>query len=177
MVPRILDREIQALTDSTVYAPDLIAGVTFGPTGLFYVNVQSQTINDSTPQSGEWSLYGEIEPTAAAGYEVRATVLAAVPGGEERISYGMPAVFRHGVVVYYAAFRKHIGLYPPVSDPVVKAKVAAYAGPKGNLQFPLRDAMPLALIAEVAKARLAENLLRVAATKGKRASRGSEDRR
>ena len=80
VVPRILDREIQALTDSTVYAPDLIAGVTFGPTGLFYVNVQSQTINDSTPQSGEWSLYGEIEPTAAAGYEVRATVLTTFDG-------------------------------------------------------------------------------------------------
>ena len=93
---------------------------------------------------------------------VRATVLAAVPGGEERISYKMPAVFSSGVVVYYAAFKNHIGLYPPVADPAVAAKVAKFAGPKGNLQFPYAEPLPLNLIAEVAKARLAANLVKAA---------------
>lgn len=90
--------------------------------------------------------------------QVRQAILAEVPGGQERMSYGMPAVFHHGVVVYYAAFKKHIGLYPPVRDAAVRALVAPYAGPKGNLQLPLSAPMPLALIAAVARARLQENL-------------------
>ena len=91
---------------------------------------------------------------------VRSTVLAAVPQGEERISYGMPAVFCSGVVVYYAAFKQHIGLYPPVADPVVRARVARYAGPKGNLQFPYVEPLPLALIEQVVRSRLAANIER-----------------
>lgn len=96
----------------------------------------------------------EIRERLAA---VRAAVLAEVADGEERISYRMPAVFRTRVVVYYAAFKRHIGLYPPVSDPVVRRKVAKYAGPKGNLQFPHDEPLPLDLIAMVVRARLAEN--------------------
>jgi len=89
---------------------------------------------------------------------VRATVLASVPGGEERLSYRMPAVFFNGVVVYYAAFKKHLGLFPPVQDPAVRAMVAQYAGPKGNLQFPLAAPIPLELVAQVVQARLAANM-------------------
>ena len=105
---------------------------------------------------------------------VRSTVLAAVPGGEERISYKMPAVFSSGVVVYFAAFKNHIGLYPPVADPATRARVATFAGPKGNLQFPYSQPLPLDLIAEVAKARLAANLAKTAATGAKRRSRAKE---
>lgn len=88
---------------------------------------------------------------------VRTLLRQLVPDGEERISYGMPALFRGRVVVYYAAFKRHLGLYPPVRDAAVAARVARYAGPKGNLQFPHDEALPLALIAEVAHARLAES--------------------
>lgn len=95
---------------------------------------------------------------------VRAEVLAAVPNGEERISYQMPAVFSSGVVVYYAAFKNHIGLYPPVDDPVVRKLVAKYAGPKGNLQFPYTEPLPLELIAQVARARLKQNLEKASAS-------------
>ena len=105
---------------------------------------------------------------------VRSTVLAAVPHGEERISYRIPAVFSSGVVVYYAAFKNHIGLYPPVSDPVVRAKVAKYAGPKGNLQFPYSEPLPLRLIAQVAKARHAANLERSAARGEKKRPGGTK---
>lgn len=93
---------------------------------------------------------------------VRATVRAAAPDAVERISYRMPAFFQEGVVVYFAAFKKHIGMFPPVADPVVRARASRYAGPKGNLQFPLSEPMPLALITEVVRARLTENLARAA---------------
>ena len=100
---------------------------------------------------------------------VRSTVREVVPQGEERISYRIPAVFQGGVVVYYAAFKRHIGLFPPVADPALREKVARYAGPKGNLQFPHHEPLPLALIAEVALARLKSNLAK--ASDGKLARR------
>ena len=97
--------------------------------------------------------------------DVRATVRAAAPDAEERISYRMPALFADGAVVYFAAFKHHIGLFPPVEDPAVRAKVARYAGPKGNLQFPYTAPMPLDLIADVVRARLAANRMKAAAKK------------
>ena len=93
---------------------------------------------------------------------VRATVKRAAPQAEERISYRMPALFQEGAVVYFGAFRNHLGLFPPVEAPLLLARVARYAGPKGNLQFPYSEPMPLALIASVVKARLASNLARAA---------------
>jgi uncharacterized protein YdhG (YjbR/CyaY superfamily) len=91
---------------------------------------------------------------------VRAAVRRAVPDGEERISYRMPAVFQHGAIVYYAAFKHHIGLYPPVEDAQLMAQVARFAGPKGNLQFPYSQPIPCELIAAVAATRLRANLAR-----------------
>jgi uncharacterized protein YdhG (YjbR/CyaY superfamily) len=87
---------------------------------------------------------------------IRATVRKAAPTAEERISYRMPAFFLGGVLVYFAAFKKHIGLYPPVRDKSLKPLVAKYAGPKGNLQFPLSEPIPLALISKIVKTRVKE---------------------
>lgn len=111
----------------------------------------------ATPESVEAYIDGLPPEQRDILCEVRSTVRNAVPGGEERISYRMPAVFKHGVVIYFAAFKRHLGVFPPVSDPVVKARVSRYAGPKGNLQFPYSEPIPYDLIAEVAKARLAQN--------------------
>lgn len=95
--------------------------------------------------------------------KIRATIAKAVPKAEERISYRIPAFALDGDVVYFAAFKKHIGLYPPVRDAKLKNEVARYAGPKGNLQFPLTQRIPYALIGRVAKARAKENAASVAA--------------
>jgi uncharacterized protein YdhG (YjbR/CyaY superfamily) len=93
-------------------------------------------------------------------HAVRATIRQAAPQAEERISYRMPAVFQNGVVVYFGAFKRHLGLFPPVDDPQVRARVAEYAGPKGNLQFPYDQPIPHELIAAVVKSRLEANLAR-----------------
>jgi hypothetical protein len=51
----------------------------------------------------------------------------------------MPAFRRHGILVYFAAWTKHIGLYPPISgDKTLERAVVRDAGPKGNLLTPLR---------------------------------------
>lgn len=92
--------------------------------------------------------------------QLRATVRKAAPAAQERISYRMPAFFQDGVLVYFAAFKKHIGLYPPVRDLPLKAVLERYAGPKGNLKFLLDEPIPYALISRVVKARLRENTAR-----------------
>jgi uncharacterized protein YdhG (YjbR/CyaY superfamily) len=95
----------------------------------------------------------EVQPVLAS---IRATVREAAPLAEERISYGMPAFFQDRALVYFGAFKKHIGFYPPVQDESLKAKLAKYAGPKGNLQFPLGQPVPHALITEIVRSRLKE---------------------
>jgi uncharacterized protein YdhG (YjbR/CyaY superfamily) len=89
---------------------------------------------------------------------VRSTVLEAVPGATETISYNMPAFRLHDqVVVYFAAFKAHLGLYPPVrGSAALERATAPYAGPKGNLQFPYGRPIPYALIARVVRHRAAE---------------------
>jgi uncharacterized protein YdhG (YjbR/CyaY superfamily) len=87
---------------------------------------------------------------------IRTTVRKAAPNAEERISYCMPAYFLGGALVYFAALKKHIGCYPPVRDKSLKRLVARYAGPKGNLQFPLSEPIPHALITRIVKARVKE---------------------
>jgi uncharacterized protein YdhG (YjbR/CyaY superfamily) len=94
---------------------------------------------------------------------VRCTIRQVAPAAEERISYRMPAYFLDGALVYFAAFKQHVGLYPPVRDPSLQAQLARYAGPKGNLRFPLSEPMPLALIRRVVEARIREQALHKAA--------------
>ena len=86
--------------------------------------------------------------------KIRQTVKAAAPDAEETISYRIPAFKLNGMLVYFAAFKKHIGLYPPVrGDDSLMQAVKPYAGPKGNLQFPFKKPIPYALIRRIVKAR------------------------
>jgi uncharacterized protein YdhG (YjbR/CyaY superfamily) len=90
--------------------------------------------------------------------QIRETVRAAAPGAEERISYRMPAFFQNGVVVYFAAFKHHIGLYPPTrGDAAIEEAAAPYAGEKGNLRFPLDQPIPYELIERIVRLRVAQN--------------------
>ena len=122
-----------------------------------------------TPESIDQYIASAPEEVRQVLESVRATVRKAAPEAEERISYRMPAFFLEGALVYFAAFKQHVGLYPPVQDKKLKVALSKYAGPKGNLQFPLSEPMPHALITRVVKARIKENLARKAA-KGKAAT-------
>jgi uncharacterized protein YdhG (YjbR/CyaY superfamily) len=98
--------------------------------------------------------------------KVRATVLAAAPEAREIISYRMPALRQHGVLVYYAAFKSHIGFYPPIKGGAKLQRAAArYAGDKGNLRFPLDQPIPYPLIERLTKLRARQD---AAAAKAKR---------
>jgi uncharacterized protein YdhG (YjbR/CyaY superfamily) len=89
---------------------------------------------------------------------IRETVRKAAPEAEETISYRIPAFKLNGPLVYFAAFKQHIGFYPPVQgDAKIEAAVARYAGEKGNLRFPLDEPIPYALITRIVKLRLKQN--------------------
>lgn len=89
---------------------------------------------------------------------VRATIAKAAPDATETISYGIPAFKLRRIVVYFAAFKEHIGLYPPVKgDAAIEKAVAPYAGEKGNLRFPIDEKIPYALIARIVKFRAAQD--------------------
>ena len=100
--------------------------------------------------------------------KIRATIAKAIPKAQEKISYRIPAFALDGDVIYFAAFKKHIGVYPPVRDAKLKKEIARYAGPKGNLQFPLAEPIPYPLIGRIAKARAKENAARVRAKQSKK---------
>lgn len=100
--------------------------------------------------------------------QIRATVRAAAPDADEAISYGIPAFRQQGVLVYFAAFRQHIGFYPPIrGDAKLEKAAARYAGEKGNLRFPLDQPMPHALIGRIVKLRRKQNLAK-SATRAKK---------
>ena len=85
--------------------------------------------------------------------EIRALVKRTVPDTQEAISYQMPAFRRKRVFFFYAAFKKHIGIYPPLhGDEALEQELLPYRGEKGNLKFPLDRPMPYDLIARVAAA-------------------------
>ena len=89
---------------------------------------------------------------------VRATIAKAAPDATETISYGIPAFKLRRILVYFAAFKHHIGLYPPVKgDAALEKAVAPYAGEKGNLRFPLEQKIPYALISRIVKFRATQS--------------------
>ncbi len=100
--------------------------------------------------------------------EIRATIKAAAPDAEEKISYQMPTFFLHGNLVHFAAFKNHIGFYPtPRGIEPFQEELSVYKGAKGSVQFPLGRPMPLDLIGKIVRFRVAENLQK-AESKSKR---------
>jgi uncharacterized protein YdhG (YjbR/CyaY superfamily) len=82
---------------------------------------------------------------------IRDEVRRVVPAATETISYQLPAFRLARVFFYFAAFKHHIGVYPPVrGDADLQAELHRYRGPKGNLKFPLTEPLPLELIGRVA---------------------------
>lgn len=85
--------------------------------------------------------------------KIRKVVKRVVPEATEAISYRIPALRLGRVFFYYAAFKKHIGVYPPVrEDKKLVKELERFRGEKGNLQFPLDEPIPYELIGRVTAA-------------------------
>ena len=100
------------------------------------------------------------EDTQALLEAVRATIKAAAPDAEERISYQMPTFALNGNLVYFAGCKNHIGLYPASSGvpETFKEELSIYKGTKGSIHFPITQPLPLELITRIVQFRVTENL-------------------
>ncbi len=90
---------------------------------------------------------------------VRQTIKEAAPQAQETIKYGMPAFLLNGNLVYFAAYKNHIGFYPTTSGMETSIEdVSKYKTGKGTLQFPLDQPMPFPLIRKIVGFRVNETL-------------------
>jgi uncharacterized protein YdhG (YjbR/CyaY superfamily) len=113
------------------------------------------------PSTVDDYILGFPEGVQSVLHKVRQAVRAAAPDAEEVISYRMPALRLNGVLVYYAAFKHHIGFYPPVrGDVALEREAAPYAGEKGNLRFPFDAPIPYELIGRLTALRAGQDRLK-----------------
>jgi len=96
--------------------------------------------------------------------QLRDTIIKAAPDAVELISYQMPAYKLHGMLVYFAGYKNHIGFYPTSSGiEAFKKELSVYKGAKGSVQFPLDSPLPLSLITKIVQYKVKENLAKAAA--------------
>lgn len=107
----------------------------------------------------------EVQPILQ---KIRETIHNAAPDAVETISYGMPAFAQHGVLVYFAPFKNHIGFFPTGSGiAAFQGQLGDYKTSKGTVQFPFTQPIPYDLIRRIVQFRVKENL-------GKAASKGNK---
>lgn len=90
-------------------------------------------------------------------HEIRDLAFELIPDATEAIKYRMPTIIWHGNLVHYAAYERHIGLYPlPGVLEALKDELKEYKTGKGSIQFPHDQPLPLALIRRIILLRLEE---------------------
>ncbi len=125
---------------------------------IFYA-VKEHVMQSNRPESVDAYIESFPDEAQKAMIEVRATIRAAAPDAEEMIAYQMPAYkYKGKPLVYFGAFKNHIGFYAtPTGHEAFKDALSKYKQGKGSVQFPLHEPMPLQLIKDIVKFRLAEN--------------------
>lgn len=97
----------------------------------------------------------EIRPVLE---KFRQIIKKASPKAEELISYQMPAYKQNGILVYFGAFKEHIGFFPtPSGVEAFRHELTEYKISKGTIQFPYSKSLPVALITKIVKYRVMEN--------------------
>jgi uncharacterized protein YdhG (YjbR/CyaY superfamily) len=91
--------------------------------------------------------------------KIRLTIREAAPGAKETIKYQMPTFTLKGNLIHFAAYKRHIGLYPSpaIGTEKFKKEIAVYQGEKGAVRLPLDKPIPFALISRLEKLRVKEN--------------------
>ncbi len=112
-------------------------------------------MNPRAPTTIEDYLSGLTPEVAGILSEIRKIIRSAAPEAVETIRYGMPTFQLGGeTLIHVGAFKRHVGIYPPVRDPELADRVAPYRGEAGNLRLPLDQPIPYDLIADVVRARV-----------------------
>ena len=91
--------------------------------------------------------------------KMRSTIKKAAPRAQEIFSYGMPAFKLNGILVWFAAYKGHIGFYPKRSAMrTFKKELSVYPHAVGAVRFPLDEPLPLALVSRIVKFRVKDDL-------------------
>jgi uncharacterized protein YdhG (YjbR/CyaY superfamily) len=105
------------------------------------------------------------QPARDAVATLRQAIRQAAPQADEIISYNMPAFRWNGILVWYAAFKNHVGFYPRVSAiAAFKTELAPYKTSKGAIRFPISEPIPISLVKKIVKFRIKENTTSKAAS-------------
>ena len=105
-------------------------------------------------------LYVEQFPIATQKQlnKLRNILKSTAPAAEEVISYKMPAYKLHGMLVYFAGYKAHVGFYPtPSGIKNFLHKLKGYKCSKAAVQFPIDQPLPQSLIKEIVAFRIKEN--------------------
>ena len=83
--------------------------------------------------------------------QIRDAIRQAIPEAVEKISWSMPTFWKRYNLIHFAAFKKHIGLYPgPEAVAEFEDRLTEYKCTKGTIQLPHNKPLPLELIGEIA---------------------------
>jgi uncharacterized protein YdhG (YjbR/CyaY superfamily) len=124
----------------------------------------------ATPKSVDRYIASFSPEVQAILEKIRLTIRNAAPEAQETISYNIPTFTLGGALAHFAAFKGHIGFYPPMrGDAKLARAVSVYAGEKGNLRFPFDQPIPYRLIERLVKLRVKQNLAKALdRTKGRK---------
>lgn len=108
---------------------------------------------NSKPQTIDEYIYAQSAEVQALLHKIRETIHNAVPNAVEVISYAMPAFkFQGKILLYFAAFKNHIGFYAtPSANVFFSDDLKAYKTSKGAVQFPYEKSIPYDLITKMAQ--------------------------
>jgi uncharacterized protein YdhG (YjbR/CyaY superfamily) len=115
--------------------------------------------NSRVPKTVDEYIAGFPHEVQAILERIRRTIRKAAPDAKEAISYHMPGFMLNGYLVHFAAYKKHIGLYPaPKGTEQFNKRLATYRSSKSTVKFPLDEPIPYDLIRQIVKIRVRDNL-------------------
>jgi uncharacterized protein YdhG (YjbR/CyaY superfamily) len=125
--------------------------------------------DQAAPGSVDAYIAGFEPEVRAVLRKMRATIRKAAPEAEERISWGMPSYALGGILTSFAAFEKHVSIFPgPDGIEKFKKELAPYGTSKGTVRFPYGTPVPYGLITRIVKFRIKENRAKAEAKRKKK---------
>ena len=107
--------------------------------------------------------------------QLRQAIKSAAPNAEEKLSYRMPFYAYHGRLIYFAAHKTHIGMYPIIGreKDLYAKELKPYMAEKATLQFPIGQPLPIALVKKVIRERAKQNEARATSKPAARRTKNS----
>lgn len=119
--------------------------------GREFKNTNQSHYCGTAPQNIEEYIAQQPENAQPYLRQINDTIKNALPDAVQKISWSMPTYWKKRNLIQFAAFKKHIGLYPgPEAVRAFANQLTEYKTSKGAIQFPYEKPLPLALIAEIA---------------------------